>query len=81
MHLGDNADAWLMDGEGNYRRSAPRGRRRGYHSQRELMRRCLQGHLDERATGVVASPMPLQGRKLQVHPDWNVEPRRRSRRR
>ncbi len=31
--------------------------------------------------GVVASPMPLQGRKLQVHPDWNVEPRRRSRRR
>lgn len=25
--------------------------------QRELMRRCLQGHLDERATGVVASPV------------------------
>jgi polyphosphate kinase len=39
VHLGDNADAWLMDGEGNYRRSAPRGRRRGYYSQRELMRR------------------------------------------
>ena len=39
VHLGDNADAWLMDGEGNYRRGAPRGRRRGYHSQRELMRR------------------------------------------
>jgi len=39
VHLGDNADAWLMDGEGNYQRGAPKGRRRGYHSQRELMRR------------------------------------------
>ena len=39
VHLGDNADAWLMDTDGQYQRSAQRGRRRGYHSQRELMRR------------------------------------------
>lgn len=39
VHLGDNADAWLMDGDGNYQQSTPKGRRRGYHSQRELMRR------------------------------------------
>ncbi len=39
VHLGDNADAWLMDADGSYRRSVPRGRRRGYHSQLELMRR------------------------------------------
>ena len=39
VHLGDNSGAWLMDGEGNYQRSTTRGRRRGYHSQRELMRR------------------------------------------
>jgi polyphosphate kinase len=39
VHLGDNADAWLMDGDGSYQRSTTRGRRKGYHSQRELMRR------------------------------------------
>jgi polyphosphate kinase len=39
VHLGDNANAWLMDADGSYRRSVPRGRRRGYHSQLELMRR------------------------------------------
>jgi polyphosphate kinase len=39
VHLGDNSGAWLMDGDGSYQRSTTRGRRRGYHSQRDLMRR------------------------------------------
>ncbi len=39
VHLGDNAGAWLMHSEGDYRRSTLKGRRREYHSQRELMRR------------------------------------------
>ncbi len=39
VHLRDNLDAWLMDGDGNYARSRPRGRNAGHRSQRALLER------------------------------------------
>ncbi len=44
VHLRDNLDAWLMDAEGDYARSRPRGRHAGYRSQMALLER-LDAHL------------------------------------